>query len=108
MGLYTSGKGNDIIGVGGVVDVHPPSPEYHHPVYCHSVNTGAMSGGRATARSGGDDELVGSGRPWVRAGGDGYWVVGGKRGENGECGGREAGNGRVGGNQYRNWDINYI
>ena len=51
------------------------------PVYCHSANTGAMYGGGAMTRSTGNNDMVGSGWPQLRAGGDGDGVgCGGSKG----------------------------
>ena len=47
------------------------------PVYFHSADTGDMYGGRETARSAGDNDMVGSCRPQLREGGDGYGDGGG-------------------------------
>ena len=62
VGLPTSVKFNDGSGYGGGGDVSPTPPEYHHPVYFHSDNNGAMYGGGATYGIAGDDEMVGSGQ----------------------------------------------
>ena len=97
------GSGNDGSGVGGGGDVCHTPPEYRHPVYCNSYDTGAMSGGGATSGSAGDTELVGSDRNQLRArvrerGGEDMGV-GGREGEGERIrdgSGGEAGSGRVG------------
>ena len=61
MDLSTTGRGNAGNGSGGDGDVCLPPPEYRHPVYHHLTDTGAMSGGRVTARGVGVDEAVGAG-----------------------------------------------
>ena len=88
VGLPTAGRGNDGSGAGGGGDVRPPPPEYRRPVYRHSTDTGAMSGGGVTAGSAGDNEMVGSGRHQLRVGEDkdrdgGGGENGGQRGEGG-------------------------
>ena len=104
MGLTTAGRVDDGSGSWGGGDVHPPLSEYWHPVYCYSDDIRAMSGGGATEGRIVDDEMVGSGRPQLRPGGDGDrggWV-GGKGGHHREGGRGEVGNGRVGWNRYGN------
>ena len=43
------------------MDIHPPPPEYRIPVYLHSGDTGAISGGGETAGGAGVDEMMGAG-----------------------------------------------
>ena len=85
MGLPTDESGNFDIGVGGGVDVHPTLPEYHHPVYCHSYDTRAMSGGRVKYGSVSNTAMVGVGRNqlWARGweGGGADTGFGGRGGE---------------------------
>ena len=59
--LSISGRENEGSGAGGGGDVLPLTTEYCLPVYHHLMNTGAMSGGGATARGAGVDKMVGSG-----------------------------------------------
>ena len=47
--LSVTGRGNEGSGAGRGGDVRPPLPEYRRPVYRHLADTGAMSGGGATA-----------------------------------------------------------
>ena len=76
--LSVTGRGNEGSGAGRGGDVRPPLPEYRRPVYRHLADTGAMSGGGATAggrgpggAGAGVDEMVGAGRTQPRAGRDG-------------------------------------
>ena len=56
------GRGNEGSGAGGDLDVRPRPPEYHRPVYRHSADTGAMSGGGAASGGMGVDDMEGSGQ----------------------------------------------
>ena len=58
--LSISGCGNEGSGAIGGGEAHPPTPEYRRPVYRHSADTGAKSGGGATSRGAGVDEMVGA------------------------------------------------
>ena len=66
MNLSAAGRGNEGSGNGGGGYVRPPYPEYHCPLYFHSTNTGAMSGGGDMVRGAGGDEMVGAVRPQPR------------------------------------------
>ena len=66
MDLPTSGRGNDVSGVGGGDDVCSIPPEYYIPVLHDSSNTGAMSGGGATSESMSGMAMVGAGHNQLR------------------------------------------
>ena len=57
------------------MDIHPPPPEYRIPVYLHSGDTGAISGGGETAGGAGVEEMVGSVWPIPIEDRDGYGDV---------------------------------
>ena len=84
MDLSNTGLGNECSGYGGGGGVCTPFPEYHCPVYRHLADTEAMSGGGATARGAGVDEMLGSGRNRPRVGRDGYGDGDGDGGGGGE------------------------
>ena len=69
--LSAAGRINEVSGAGGGGDGHSPLPEYRCPVYCHSADTGAISGGGETAMGEGVDEMVGKVQTQPRAGIDG-------------------------------------
>ena len=52
------GSGNDGSGVGGGGDVCHTPPEYRHPVYCNSYDTGYISGDRTSDGTIGETTVV--------------------------------------------------
>ena len=86
-------------------------PEYCHPEYRHSTDTGAISGGGATARGAVVNDIVGAGKTWPSTGryGDidgGVGLMGVQW--HGRRDGVEEEVGMVGESWDVNWDINYM
>ena len=59
MDFSSDGRGNEVSRSGGGGDLRHLPPEYHFPVYFHSEDTVAMSGGGVTAGGTGVNDMVG-------------------------------------------------
>ena len=96
VGLTAFGGGDGGSGYGGGGYIHPPMSEYHIPLHRDLSDTGAVSGGRATAGNAGGTVVVGAG---------GY-QPGGREGdsEGGEGGGGLKGGDRGSGGRGRNME----
>ena len=70
--LSATGCGNKCIGDVGGGYVRPLSPEYHHPLYHHSANTGDIYYGGEMAGGEGVYGIVVAGRHRPSSGRDGY------------------------------------
>ena len=62
MGICASGCRDVDGGIIGGGDIHPPPIEHHHPVYCDSSDTVAISGGIPKDGSTRENTAVGAGR----------------------------------------------